>query len=165
MPQEEDRSHEDCRRERNHSSSSSSSFRSSHHHHKHSGSSASGRHREGTRDHRRPRPYSRERTPRSSTRIYFNGSNNSPSVSLHTDHVTLASNLSSEVKQREVGGMLQIFEDCCQMFERLRQDQATNSAVWPRFAPSTSSSSKYRGANQSNLVAIPKSPSKKSKPR
>lgn len=159
MPQDGDRSHEDYRRKRNHSSSSTSS-RSSHHHHKHSGSSAGGR----QRDHRRHRPYSRERAPRSSTRIYFNGSNNTPSVSLHTDHVTLASNLSSLVKQREVGGMLQIFEDCCQMFERLRQDQATNSAVWPGVAPSTSSY-KHLGANQSNLVAIPKSPAKKSKPR
>ena len=158
MPKEGERSHKDDLQERrNHRSSSS------HHHrgHKHSA-----RHRERSREHHRQMPYHRETTPRSSTRIYFNRSDNAPSVSLHTDHVTLASNLSSLLEQRQIGGMLQVFEDCCQMLDRLRQDQTTQPAFWPTGDTSTSSSSEHRGANQSNLVAVRKSPSKKStKPR
>ena len=157
MPKEGDRSHKDDPQERrNHRSSSS------HHHrgHKHSA-----RYRERSREHHRHRPYHRELTPRSSTRIYLNGSDSAASVSLHTDHVTLASNLSSLWEKRQIGGMLQVFEDCCQMLGRLRQDQTTQPAFWPPSGTSTSCSSGHRGANQSNLVAVPKSPAKKSKPR
>ena len=154
MPREGDRSHESDERgsTRTHRSSSN------HGRHKHSR-----RHRESSREHRRHRPYRRETEPVSSTHIYFNGSDNAPSVSVHTDHVTLASNLSSVMEERN--DMLQIFEDCCQMLERLRKHQTTNPAFWHHGSSSTSSTTMHRGANQSNLVAVPKSPAKKTKPK
>lgn len=132
---------------------------SSHHHHRHK---HSGRHRESSREHRKHRPYRREKEPRSSTHIFFNGSDNTPSVSVHTDHVMLASNLSSLVDKN--GDMLRMFEECCQMLERLRKDRATNSAIWQQSSTSTSSSSRHRGVNQSNLVTVPQAPAKESKP-
>ena len=157
MPKEGEQSQRDDLRERRiHRSSNSSSH---YHRHKHSG-----KHRERSRDHRY-RPHHRGTTPRLSTRVYFNGSDSAPSVSLHTDHVTLASNLSSLVEQQQIDGMLQVFEGCCQMLDRLRRNQTTVPAFWPSGANSTSSTSRQQGADHSNLVPLPKSPAKKSKPR
>lgn len=155
MPKDRERSHEDKDREkRSHSRSSSSRHRRPKH--------SSGR-RESSREHRRHRPYQREKDSLSSTHIYFTGSDITPSVSVHTDHVTLASNLSSLVNTQD--GMLEIFENCCQMLERLRQDQATNSALWRSSSSSSSDGSRHRGANKSNLVPVPLTATKKSKPR
>lgn len=154
MPKDRERSHEDKDREkRSHSRSSSSRHRRPKH--------SSGR-RESSREHRRHRPYQREKDSLSSTHIYFTGSDITPSVSVHTDHVTLASNLSSLVNTQD--GMLEIFENCCQMLERLRQDQATNSALWRSSSSSSSDGSRHRGANKSNLVPVPLTATKKSKP-
>ena len=155
MPKDRETSHEDKDREkRSHSRSSSSRHRS----HRRS----SGR-RESSRERRRHRPYQREKDSLSSAHIYFTGSDITPSVSVHTDHVTLASNLSSLVSTQD--GMLEIFENCCQMLERLRQDQATNSAIWRSSSSSSSDGSRHRGPNTSNLVPVPLEPTKKSKPR
>lgn len=155
MPKDRERSHEDKDREkRSHSRSSSSRHRRPKH--------SSGR-RESSREHRRHRPYQREKDSLSSTHIYFTGSDITPSVSVHTDHVTLASNLSSLVNTQD--GMLEIFENCCQMLERLRQDQATNSALWRSSSSPSSDGSRHRGANKSNLVPVPLTATKKSKPR
>lgn len=155
MPKDRERSHEDRDREkRSHSRSSSSRHRRPKH--------SSGR-RESSREHRRHRPYQREKDSLSSTHIYFTGSDITPSVSVHTDRVTLASNLSSLVNTQD--GMLEIFENCCQMLERLRQDQATNSTLWRSSSSSSSDGSRHRGANKSNLVPVPLTATKKSKPR
>ncbi|CAH3111993.1 unnamed protein product [Porites lobata] len=142
MPKDRERSHEDKDREkRSYSRSSSSRHRRPKH--------SSGR-RESSREHRRHRPYQREKDSLSSTHIYFTGSDITPSVSVHTDHVTLASNLSSLVNTQD--GMLEIFENCCQMLERLRQDQATNSALWRSSSSSSSDGSRHRGANNFSQI-------------
>ena len=160
MPKDRERSHEDSDREKRSQRSSSSS-----HHYRYT--HGSGRHRESSREHRRHRPYHRETEPHSSTHIYFSGQDIAPSVSVHTDHVTLASNLSSLMTTQHRSGMFKrIFEDYyCQMLERLHEDKATNPEIWHSGCSSTSDVSMYQGANQANLVAVPESPAKKSKPR
>ena len=157
MPKERDRSHQASDEEpRSHRSSS-------HRHRSH-------KHDEGKhRSHRhRHTPYHREKEPRSSTHIYFNGSDNVSAVSLHTDHVALASSLSSLVEQN--GGMAQMLGSCYEMLERLRNNQLP--VVYPgasrQSATTCTSTDGRRGVNYSNLSNVPRSPksvAKKPEPR
>lgn len=97
--------------------------------------------------HRRRIPHP-EMEPRSSTHIYFNGSaSNVPSVSVHTDHVTLASSLNSFNE-----GMDTLLDNCFELLGRLRK----NPIVYSGNSQQTSSNGK-RGVNHSNLAAVPTS--------
>ena len=159
MPREGHQSHEDGRRKRSERSPS----RSRHHRHKH--------HRKRRNDFRElDRPNRSERTPRSFTHIYFNGTGTAASVSLRTDHVTLATNLRSlvENQQRKIDDILTILRSrACDMRQHLQREETPESAISPQGEASASSSSCYRGINSSNLVAIRKSAAKRSnsKPR
>lgn len=151
MPKDRDRSHQASDQEPR-------SRRSSHRHPSH-------KHDEGKhRSHRhRHTPYHREKEPRSSTHIYFNGSDN---ASLHTDHVTLASSLSSLMAQN--GGMAQMLGSCYEMLERLRSNQLVYPATSRQSATTCTSTDGRRGVNHSNLTNVPRSPksvAKKSEPR
>lgn len=144
MPKERDRSHQASDQEpRSHRSSS-------HRHRSH-------KHDEGKRSHRhRHTPYHREKEPRSSTHIYFNGSDNVPVGSLHTDHVALASSLSSLMEQN--GGMAQMLGSCYEMLERLRGNQLVYPSTSRQSATKSSSTDGRRGVNLSNLANVPRSP-------
>lgn len=110
--------------------------------HKHDHDRRHRRHR-----HRRRIPHP-EMEPRSSTHIYFNGSaSNVPSVSVHTDHVTLASSLNSFNE-----GMDTLLDNCFELLGRLRK----NPIVYSGNSQQTSSNGK-RGVNHSNLAAVPTS--------
>lgn len=154
MPREGHQSHEDGRRKRSERSPS----RSRHHRHKH--------HRKRRNDFRElDRPNRSERTPRSFTHIYFNGTGTAASVSLRTDHVTLATNLRSlvENQQRKIDDILTILRSrACDMRQHLQREETPESAISPQCEASASSSSCYRGINSSNLVAIRKSAAKRS---
>ena len=153
MPKERERSHQD------NSDQESRLHRSLHRHRSHCGD---GRHRV----HRhRDTPYHREKEPRSSTHIYFNGSHNVPSVSPHTDHVALASSLSTLMVQN--GGMIQIFDNCYKMLERLRSNQIAHPGSLQQ-GTASSSNNGQREVNHSNLSNVPssqKSTQKEHKPR
>ena len=145
MPKERDRSHQDNNDEE------PRLHRSSLHRHR------SHKHDDGShRVHRhRQKPYHREKEPRSSTRIYFNGSANVPSVSLHTDHVALASNISSLMEQN--GGMTQILDSCYKMLGQLRKNQIVYPGSLRQSSTTTSSNNGKRGVNHSNLANVPSS--------
>lgn len=156
MPEERDRSHQD------NNDQEPRSHRSSSHRHR--------SHKHGDRrrrEHRhRQTPYHRAREPRSSTHIYFNASDNVPSVSLHTDHVSLASSLNSLVEQN--GGMAHILDSCYEMLGRLGKNQLVNPGNLRLGSTATSSTNGQRGVNPSNLANVPrsqKSVENKHKPR
>ena len=144
MPKERDRSHQA-------SDQDPRSYRSSSHRHR------SHKHDEGKHRARRHRhtPYHREKEPRSSTHIYFNASDNVPAVSLHTDHVALASSLSSLMEQN--GGMAQMLGSCYEMLGRLRSNQLVYPGTLKESSSCTSTDGR-RGVNHSNLANLPRSP-------
>ena len=155
MPKERNSSHRDKDREtRSHRSSS---------HRREPGREAESQehNRRHTRNRRqRRRPYHRETEPHSSTHIYFNGSDNVPSVSLHTDHVTLAANLTSLWEQREGS----LFANCFEMMGRLRSNRPAHSAVQAGNLQqgTTARGQRARGVNHYNLATVPISVQKKS---
>ena len=143
MPKDRDRSHQASDQEEPRSHRSSSHRHRSHKHNE-------GKHRSHRHRHT---PYHREKEPRSSTHIYFNGSDN---VSLHTDHVALASSLSSLVEQN--GGMAQMLGSCYEMLERLRGNQLVYPGTSRQSATACTSTDGRRGVNHSNLTNVPRSP-------
>ena len=145
MPKERDRSHQASGQQpRSHRSSS-------HRHRNHKRDE--GKHR--THRHRHT-PYHREREPRSSTHIYFNGPDNVPAVSLRTDHVTLASSLSSLVEQN--GGIAQMLGSCYEILGRLRNNQLVYPGTLRQSATTCTTTDARRGVNHSNLSNLPRSP-------
>lgn len=155
MPKERDRSHQANDQEPRTHRSSSHRHRS----HKHD----DGKHRAPRHRHT---PYYREKEPRSSTHIYFNRSDNVPAASLHTDHVALASSLSSLMEQN--GGMAQILGSCYEMLGRLKSNQLVYTNNLRQSATTCTSTEGQRGVNHSNLTNVPRSPKsveKKPEPR
>lgn len=152
MPKERrDRSHRENDREcRTHRSSSHRHHNESHKH---------DHERRNRRHHHRHRIHHRQTEPWPSTHIYLNGSaDNAPSVSVHTDHVTLASNLNSFNDSMDV-----LLENCYELLGRLKNDPIAH----PRNSQQNTSSGQ-RGANRSNLATVPishKSIEENSKPR
>lgn len=97
------------------------------------------------RHHHRRRIHHRQTGLRSSTHIYVNGSTDTvPSVSVHTDHVTLASSLNSFND-----GMDTLLGNCFELLGRLRN----NPLVHPQNSQQSISNVK-RGVNHSNLTAV-----------
>ena len=155
MPRERDRSRQDSNDQelRPHRSSSHK-----HRSHKHGDRSRHRAHRH------RHTPYHREKE--SSTHIYFTGSDNVPSVSLRTDHVALASSLSSLMEQN--GGMTKIIASCYKMLDQLRTNQIVNGGSLRQTTLTSSTANGQRGVNLSNLATVArsqKSVEKKEKPR
>ena len=89
-----------------------------------------------------PNRHHRQQETRSSTHIYFNQNEIRPSVPLHTDHVSLASNLS------QMQGMSKLLENCYELLDRLHEDRGTIPANYL-------SGDMQRGANHANLVSVP----------
>ena len=156
MAREGHHSREDDHRERNGRLSSSS--HSSRHRHKRSRRQRNSLHAND------PRPHRRERMPRPSTHIYLSSAN-AASVSLRTDHVLLASSLSSMVEHQheKIDDILAILKRCCPVYDTRQQLQREGTA--PQVEASESISSGYRVENSSNVASMRKSTEESRNPK